>query len=316
MSKRVTTRNFVQAETAHHFAAQSRRAPVNAYHHERDPVDPASPGAIRPNLDVLYSHAVVDVSEEATIAVAPSGEYQADQVIDEQHYVVGVVRPGETLRLTNAQLSSGTHVYVLGRTALAGGLRRAHELQDLRTITSRTANPYRPEPYDDASRLAVGARLERDARELDPERAFGTRRSTDREQHLLGTRVGWGTLPVEHGRYFEGVATCSGCDTWTFEVPPVEHDRGGFYSIAKYDERGRLADDHARIAGSEMMRNGDGTVSVYFGDDTCVATGNVIRTAAGERFRYAMRIYRPRDADETRRYVDRLADRGLRRVLN
>jgi hypothetical protein len=315
MPKKVTLRNFVRAETAHHFTTQLRRAQLNTYHHEREPADPATPGTIRPNLDVLYSHAVVDVSEEATIAVAPSDEYQVDQVIDENHYLVGVAYPGETLRVRNSQLSGGTHVYVLGRTALAGGIQRARELQDLRTIASRTANPYRPDRYDDASRRQVGARLARRAGELDPVRAFGTRRSTDRDQHLLGTASGWGTLPVEHGRYVEGVATSSGCDTWTFEVPPVDHARGGFYSVVKYDERGRLADDHSRMVGSEMMRNGDGTVSVYFGDDTCVARGNVFRTTRGERFRYGMRLYRPRNPDEARRYVERLTARGLETVL-
>jgi hypothetical protein len=321
MSKKVTLRNFVEAETAHWFNAQVRRSPVNTYHHDRAPVTFGNQAAPRANVDVLYSHAVVDVTEEASISVAPSDGYQCDQVIDEHHYVVGVVYPGETLTVRNADLSAGTHVYVLGRTALANGVDQAHRLQDLRRITAATANPYVSEIFDEASRREVGARLERRAASASPaaaadlDRAFGTPATTDAGQHLLGTRLGWGGLPPEHGRYFEGTATSSGCDIWTFDVPPVDFERNGFYSVVKYDERGWLDSEHSAIAGTEMMRNGDGSISVYFGDDTCVARGNVFRTAAGERFRYGLRLYRPRDVEETREYVERLGERGLETVL-
>ncbi|MGR0220060.1 hypothetical protein [Agromyces sp. ZXT2-6] len=315
MSKKVTSRNFVQAETAHYFTAQLRRAPVNEYHHERAPVGMQNQAVARSNVDVLFSYAVVDVTEEATFSVAPSDEYQVDQVIDENHYVVGVVYPGETLTIRNADLSGGTHVYVLGRTALVGGVERAHRLQDLRRISAATANPYRPGDWDETSRRAVGVRLERRAAGSDLTRAFGTPTSTDPDQHLLGTRVGWGGLPPEHALYYEGTATSSGCDIWTFDVPPVDLDRNGFYSVVKYDDDGRLDVDRPAIAGTEMMRNGDGTISVYFGDDTCIASGNVIRTTAGRRFRYGMRLYRPRDVEEARQYIEGLRSRGLETVL-
>lgn len=317
MSKKVTQGNFVQAETAHYFNAQVRRSPVNGYHHERVPVTVRNQVAPRANVDLLRSYAVVDVTAEAAISVAPSDEYQCDQVIDEHHYVVGVVYPGETLTVRNADLSSGTHVYVLGRTALVNGVERAHDLQDLRRITAATANPYVSEIYDETSRRAVGARLQRRAAAsgTDLARAFGTPATTDAEQHLLGTRLGWGGLPPEHGRYFEGSATSSGCDIWTFDVPPLDFEHNGFYSVVKYDERGWLDSEHPAIAGNEMMRNGDGTISVYFGDDTCVARGNVIRTTAGRTFRYGIRLYRPRDVEETGEYVERLRERGLETVL-
>lgn len=322
MSKKVTLKNFVQAETAHYFTSQSAQAPVNTYRHDRVPLTVRNQAGPRANVDVLYSYAVADATEEATVSVAPSDQYQVAQVIDEQHYVVGVVYPGETLTVRRTDLSAGTHVYVLGRTALVGGVDRANALQDQLRISAATADPYRPEDYDEASRRAVGWKLERRARAAaavgdapDLGRAFGSPASTDREQHELGTRIGWGGLPPEHGWYVEGVATSSGCDIWTFDIPPVDLDRHGFYSVVRYGDHGWLDSDHPSIAGPEMGRNGDGTVSVYFGDDTCVATGNVIRTTAGQRFRYAMRLYRPRDVEETREYVERLRTRGLETVL-
>lgn len=315
MSKKVTLKNFVRAQTAHYFAAQLRRAPLNAYHHDRVPVGLKNQAGPRANVDVLYSYAVVDATEQATVSVAPTDLYQVAQVIDEQHYVVGVAYPGETLTVRSTDLSAGTHVYVLGRTALVEGVPRAHALQDTLRISAATANPYLPEDYDEASRRDVAARLDRLAAGADLSRAFGTPTTTDVEAHRIGTRLGWGGLPPEHGWYVEGTATSSGCDIWTFDVPPVDVDRNGFYSVVRYGENGWLDSDHPAIAGQTMGRNGDGTVSVYFGDDTCVATGNVIRTRAGQKFRYAMRLYRPRDVEETRRYVERLRAGGLETVL-
>lgn len=321
MSKKVTLKNFVQAETAHYFTAQSARAPVNTYRHDRVPLTVRNQAGLRANVDVLYSYAVADATEEVDVSVAASDQYQVAQVIDELHYVIGVVYPGETLTVRRTDLSAGTHVYVLARTALVNGVARANALQDELRISAATAEPFRPEDYDEASRRAVGWKLERRARAgadggaPDLTRAFGTPTSTDRDQHELGTRLGWGGLPPEHGVYVEGTATSSGCDIWTFDIPPVDADRHGFYSVVRYDEHGWLDNDHPSIAGPEMGRNGDGTVSVYFGDDTCVATGNVIRTTAGRRFRYAMRLYRPRDVEETREYVERLRARGLETVL-
>ncbi|MGR2751879.1 hypothetical protein [Agromyces arachidis] len=315
MPKRVTRRNYVRAETAHRFSAHLRRAALNEYHHERLPPTGEHSSAVRPNLDVLFSYAVVDVTDGATFSVAASDEYQSDQLIDEQHQTVAVVYPGESVTLTPADLSWGTHVFVLGRTAIVEPIARTHELQNARRIEAASAHSYRPPRYDDRTRLAVGAQLERRAAGVELDRAYGARGRTDAVQHLLGTRVGWGQLPPEHGLYVEGVATSSGCDIWTFDVPPVDPDRHGFFSVARYDERGRIDVEPAAIAGAEMTRNGDRTVSVYFGDDGCVARGNVLRTAPGQVFRYAMRIYGPADGAQARRYVAALRARGLETVL-
>jgi hypothetical protein len=312
MSRRVTTRNFTRAESAYRFAGQARRAPVNRFHHEREPL--IDPTAVRPDPEVLHSHAVVDVTERATVSLAPSDEYQADVLVDEEHVVLAVVGPGESVTVANADLSRGTHLYVLGRTGLTAGPARAHELQDGRRIESATAYPYRAPAFDDASRRAVAAILARRVDRVDLTAAFGTRRSTDREAHRVGTAIGWGSLPAEHGLYFEAVATSNGCDIWTFPPPPVEPGLGS-YSVLKFDDAGHLDPAHPGFAGTDLIRNGDGSISVWFGDASCAARPNVIPTEAGERFRYAMRIRRPRSVEEGRDYLRALRAKPLERVL-
>jgi len=312
MLRRVTERNFTRAESAHHFAAQARRTPVNRFHHVRDPL--ADPSTVRPDPDVLHSYAVVDVTERATVSLAPSDEYQADVLVDEAHYVLAVVGPGESVTVANADLTRGTHLFVLGRTGVEGGLPRARELQDLRRIDAASSYSYRARVYDDASRRAVAANLARRTDDVDLTRAFGTKRETDRDAHLVGTAIGWGSLPAAHGVYFEAAATSSGCDIWTFEPPPLD-PAAGSYSVLKFDDAGRLSADQAGFAGGELIRNGDGSISIWFGDEACAARPNVIPVVQGERFRYAMRIRRPRGVDQARTYLAALHGQRLETVI-
>lgn len=314
MAEIVTRENFVEAETAHYFREQLAKAPVNEYSHSRVPVNVETQVVIRSNVDLIYSLAVVDVTEEATFSLAPSNEYQIAQIIDENHYVVGVIYPGETLTVRNTDLSAGTHVYVAGRTATVGGLERAHELQDARRISAATANPYQGREFDEDTRKSVGAELETHAAEADFSLGFGTPASTDPYQHLLAARLGWAGLPPEDAQYFQALATSTGADVWTFDVPPLDYEHNGYFSVIKYDGMGWLDVDRPGLSDSELVRNDDGTISVWFGDDRTADKPNVIRATEGQKFYYGMRVYRPRDAEETRQFIEKVRSMPLRPV--
>ncbi|MEV0332223.1 hypothetical protein [Nocardia sp. NPDC050717] len=306
MAEIVTRDNFVEAETAHYIREQLKKAPVNEYYHNRVPVNVDNQVIIRSNVDLIYSYAVVDVTEEATFSVAPSEEYQVDEIIDENHYIVDVVYPGQTRTIRHADLSSGNHVYVLGRTATAGGLDRAHALQDARRITAATANPYVGREFDEESRKAVGAELETHAAEADFSKAFGTPASTEPYQHLLGARLGWGGLSPEHAQYFQAMATSTGSDVWTFAVPPLDYDHNGYFSVIKYSDMGWIDVQRPCLPDSELVRNDDDTVSVWFGDERVAGKPNVIEATEGQRFYYGIRMYRPLDAAQTREFIGTL----------
>ncbi|WP_432104962.1 hypothetical protein [Streptomyces sp. bgisy091] len=302
----VTEDNFVRAETANYFGKQAAHTPVNTYSHHRVPVDVETQVIIRSNVDMIFSIAVVDVTEEAEFHLAPSEEYQVAQIIDENHYIVGVVYPGETFTLRNSDLSTGNHVYVLGRTSTAGGLDRAHALQDARRITAATDNPYVPAAYDSVSLDAVRASLEARSAEVDFGKAFGTPGSTVPEQHLLGTALGWGGLSPQHAQYFQGLITSSGCDAWTFDLPPLDYEHNGYFSVIKYDRNGWLDVARPGLTDRELERDDDGRITVWFGDRRCAGRPNTIEATEGQRFYFGIRLYRPRDVDEIHRYIDRL----------
>ena len=60
----ITSENYVQAETDWNFAGQQAQAGINAWTHN-DPVTKDNQTIIRSNRDVVYSLALVDVSEGA-----------------------------------------------------------------------------------------------------------------------------------------------------------------------------------------------------------------------------------------------------------
>ncbi|PJJ57755.1 uncharacterized protein DUF1214 [Mumia flava] len=307
----VTLDNFAHAETAHYFTEQLAKAPVNEYFHNRVPVDVENQVIIRSNVDLIYSYAVVDVTERATVSLAPSEEYAVDQIIDENHYVVGVVYPGETLTLTDDDLSGGTHVYILGRTATTSGVERAHELQDRRRIDAATAHPYTPPVYDHDSLVAMRRQIEARAAEADFSLGFGTPESTTPLQHALAAELGWGGLPPQHAQYFQGRAVSTGCDSWTFDVPPLDYEHNGYFSVIKYDDAGWLDVDRPGFSDTELERNPDGTITIWFGDERCAGKPNVIETREGQEFFHGIRLYRPRDVDETRAFIERLRSTPL-----
>ncbi|MFK0142798.1 DUF1254 domain-containing protein [Streptomyces murinus] len=295
--------NFAQAETASYFLKQLEKSQVNRYHHNRVPVNVDNQVIIRSNVDLIYSYAVVDVTKEATFHVAESAEYQVDQIIDENHYTVGVVYPGETLTLRNSDLSGGTHVYILGRTATTGGLDQAHRLQDARRISSATERPYQPVAYDTDSLDAVRATLEARAAEVDFSKAFGTPESTTPDQHTLGAALGWGGLPPEHAQYYQGRTTASGHDAWTFPVPPLDFEHNGYFSVIKYDSKGWLDVQRPGLSDSDLVRNDDGTITVWFGDERVGSLPNVIETTEGQEYYFGIRLYRPKGVEETRQFI-------------
>jgi hypothetical protein len=104
------------------------------------------------------------------------------------------------------------------------------------------------------------------------------------------------------------MATASGCDVWTFDVPPLDYEHNG------YDDMGWLDVAKPCLPDNEIERNPDGTISICFGDDRCAGRPNVIETTGGQRFYYGIRLYRPRDAVETVTYIEQLRSNPIQPI--
>ena len=89
MSIHVNVDNFARAETDRMFHDLSAVAGgVNRWSHVRTPTPVEAQPVIRMNRDTLYSMAVVDLREPATVSLPDAGErYLSLMVVNQDHYV-------------------------------------------------------------------------------------------------------------------------------------------------------------------------------------------------------------------------------------
>lgn len=142
--------NFVRAETDRYFDdLLARSGGVNRWQHIREPAPVDQQAVVRLNRDTLYSSAIVDVSEGATLTMPESGtRYQTAMVVDQDHYIDHVFdRPGE-YRLEAAMFPT-SHVALAVRTLVdpadPADAAAVAELQDQLHIEATSASsPYIP----------------------------------------------------------------------------------------------------------------------------------------------------------------------------
>ena len=85
----VNVENFVRAETAAQFdRVVANAGGVNRFFHLREPAPLDQQTVIRMNRDTIYSSALVDISEGATLTVPDAGDrYMSVMVVNEDHYL-------------------------------------------------------------------------------------------------------------------------------------------------------------------------------------------------------------------------------------
>ena len=89
MAEHVNVDNFVRAETNRMFAGLYADAGgVNTWFHHRTPASVDHQTVIRMNRDTLYSFAVVDISDGATLTVPEHGDrYVSVMIVNQDHYI-------------------------------------------------------------------------------------------------------------------------------------------------------------------------------------------------------------------------------------
>lgn len=190
--QRVDAVNFIRAESDRYFDdLVARSGGVNRWHHTREPAPIDKQAVVRMNRDTLYSSAILDVSQGATISMPnASGRYQTAMVVDEDHYIDHVFdSPGE--HRLQASMFPTSHVALAVRTlvdpAEPADLAEVAALQDQLRIDAGSAEPLSHEAWDTDSLDRTRALLMKLAEGLTAfDGAFGSRAETDPILHLLG----------------------------------------------------------------------------------------------------------------------------------
>jgi hypothetical protein len=271
-------------------------AGANVFTHRRTPTPVDQQPVIRMNRDTLYSSAVVDISEGATIAVPDAGDrYLSVMVVNQDHYINRVIhRPGEH-RLTVDEFDT-PWVAVAARVLVdpgdASDVAAVNALQDRFELEAGSSRPFESPDYDATSLDATRDALLQLARGLTGfDRAFGSKDYVDPVRHLLGTAAGWGGLPDQEASYI-GVEPRKPVGEYSLTVKDVPVD--GFWSISVYNADGFFEPndrDAYSVNNITAAPNSDGSVTVHFGgcgDDR----PNCLPIVEG--WNYTVRLYRPR----------------------
>jgi hypothetical protein len=297
VSIHVNVDNFVRAETDRMFGDIQRDAGgINRFRHNREPASIAEQTVIRLNRDTLYSFAIVNVSEGATLTLPDAdGRYLSAMVVNNDHLVTAIHHDHGDYELTEASVGTGfalVAVRTLVDPADPADIAAVGVLQDRIAIDGRAAGAFQRPDYDVASMDATRDHLLGLAAGLrDFDRTFGTRDQVDPVRHLIGTAAGWGGLPTTEAAYV-GVdpGAVSGDRQLTLTDVPVD----AFWSISVYNARGffeKNAYDRYTVNSLTAIPDSDGSVTVRFvtGEPT---TPNSIPVPPG--WNYLVRLYRPR----------------------
>lgn len=296
MSVQVNVDNFVEAENARMFHdLQAEAGAVNAFSHVREPSPIDNQLVVRLNRDTLYSFAVVDLAQDATLTLPDCGErYLSAMIVNEGHFVPLVLHDAGTHRLTQADVGSryaAVAIRILVDSQNPDDVAEVNRLQDAVVLEAGSAEPFTMADYDRASFDSTRDALLQLASGLTGfDRMFGRPEDVDPVRHLLGTAAGWGGLPTSEAMYVGVQPPGEGPFELTMRDVPVD----GFWSISVYDAKGFFVKndrDSYTLNNITAVADEDGSVTVRFGDFGADVT-NVIPTPAGWNF--LVRLYRPR----------------------
>ena len=293
----VTPENFKTAATHWEFTKYLPKiGSVNKFGHARAPYPTDIRATVRPNRDTLYSIAIVDITEGATLSIPDMGDrYVSAMVINEDHYINKVYLGGGEFPLTK-EIFDTDYVFVAMRTLVNSAdpedVAAVNALQDQYKITANSAKPFVVPNYNKESFkevLELGLEVGRyipDSRHM-----FGKKEEVDSLRHFAGTAFGWGGLPEKQASYLN-VEPGLPVGEYKIEVP-AEVPVGAFWSVTVYDAEGYFFVndlDSYSINSITGDRNDDGTMTVNLGgcDD-----GRVNCVPIADGWNYIVRQYQP-----------------------
>jgi hypothetical protein len=293
----VTVDNFVYAATDFEFRKYLALAGgVNQFVHFRAPTPVDMQTTVRMNRDTVYSMAIVNISEGATLSLPEMGDrYVSAQIVNQHHFMNEVFSGGGDHSMTMDTFET-PFVFVGVRTLVDGSdpddLAAVAALQDQMSITAGSDTPFVPTNFDEESFEAVLQAAKELGRFVpDSNRTFGPRGVVDPIRYFLGAATGWGGLP-EAEAYYLNVEPGLPVAEYKIEVP-AEVPTEAFWSISLYNADGFFEENTLGAYNFNSVSgepNDDGSMTVHFGgcDD-----GRVNCLPIMDGWMYTVRLYQP-----------------------
>ncbi len=219
-----------------------------------------------------------------------------------------MIYPGEQRTFTPEDVALGNHVFLNMRTGVRSldeeGYQEAHQHQDRVRIEANSAKPYEAKGFEKTSLDATRQRLKARMDEADkPQFYFGTKDEVEPTQFLIASAVGIFGLPIKHAAYLNTIQPTGQCKegapcSITLPVPPLDFDRGGFFSVTTYDSKGWIAKDNFALNNRTATPNEDGSYTFHF---NCPDKPNNIDVEEG--WTVLIRLYVPTSTEAILDYI-------------
>lgn len=292
----VNVDNFDRAQTDMEFAGIIKLAGgVNKLHHNRTPTPIDKQNVIRMNRDTLYSLAVVDISNGATVTLPESGKrYMSLMVINNDGYVNEVFYGSGAHELTLSKFDTpvvGLVVRTLADPEDTADLAAAHALQDQIEIAAGSNTAFAMPDYDKASFEATLEPILDLAKGLKRYiHTFGSKDEVNPVHFMIGTASAWGGLPDKDAVY---VNVQPDLPVGDYELTVKDVPVKGFWSISLYNAKGyfqKNALNAYSLNNLTAKSNPDGSYTIRFGG--CgEGVENCLPIMDG--WNYAVRMYEP-----------------------
>ena len=293
----ITIDNFVRAATAFEFDTYTRRSGgVNTFSHLFEPTPIDNQPTIRMNRDTLYSSAVVDIREGATLYLPDVGErYMTAMIVNQDHYINEVFHGGGEFTL-DMETFDTPYVMVFMRILVDADdpedVAAVNAIQEQFSITAGSAEPYVLPGYDTKSFDAVlQAALELGRFSADSFYTFGAKEDVNPLRHFLGTALGFGGLPDEEAFYLN---VEPGLPVGGYKIDvPADVPVGAFWSVSLYNAGGFFeanTQDAYVVNSVSGTPNEDGSMTVHLGG---CEDGRINCLPLMDGWNYTVRLYEP-----------------------
>ena len=300
----ITEENYALAETQVIFtdyktriAAETGTNGMGAFMHLRSAMPTDDRTVMRPNFDTLYSSALLDLTEPATLVMPETGgRYQTAWIITEDHYNPFALTVAGEHPVTFENTGS-RYVLVIVRTqanmADPADLALAHQLQDQLEIRQVDRGDFAAsQQWDMDEILAMRAQFQKMVEEkgITADTMFGRKGDVTLEHHNAGTAYGWGGFTPEQAVYPGYMPSSTEPQTLTIKDAPIADN--AFWSITVYDQDGFVAAENFNINSAVAVSNEDGSYTIHFGGEP--TADNYLDIFPGWNF--TLRLYLPTEA--------------------